>query len=96
MSVKKIITGLAYCLKKLLDLSITTYYRHVQSSDNLALSLPRRGARAEARADSRDVKATAMRHFKDHEKRIDTLEDATEIPHPDKNYITLFSSLRTC
>jgi len=42
-------------------------------------------ARAEARADSMDVKATAMRHFKDHEKRIDTLEDAAEIPHPDKN-----------
>jgi hypothetical protein len=32
-----------------------------------------------------DVKATAMRQFKDHEKRIDTLEDATDIPHPDKN-----------
>jgi hypothetical protein len=32
-----------------------------------------------------DVKATAMRHFKDHEQRIDTLEDATDIPHPDKN-----------
>jgi chromosome segregation ATPase len=42
-------------------------------------------ARAEARADSMDVKATAIRHFKDHEKRIDTLEDAAEIPHPDKN-----------
>jgi chromosome segregation ATPase len=42
-------------------------------------------ARAEARADSMDVKATAMRHFKDHEKRIDTLEDAVDIPHPDKN-----------
>jgi hypothetical protein len=32
-----------------------------------------------------DVKATAMRHFTDHEKRIDALEDAAEIPHPDKN-----------
>ena len=42
-------------------------------------------ARAEARADSMDVKATAMRHFKDHEQRIDTLEDAAEIPHPDEN-----------
>jgi hypothetical protein len=42
-------------------------------------------ARAEARADSMDVKATAIRHFKDHEKRIDTLEDAAEIPHPDKH-----------
>jgi hypothetical protein len=66
-------------------LSITTYSQYVQSSDNLGLSLPRRGARAEARADSMDVKATAMRQFKDHEKRIDTLEDATDIPHPDKN-----------
>ena len=42
-------------------------------------------ARAEARADSMDVKATAMRQLKAHEKRIDTLEDATDIPHQDKN-----------
>jgi hypothetical protein len=42
-------------------------------------------ARAEARADSMDVKATAMRHFKGHEQRIDALEDATGIPHPDKH-----------
>jgi hypothetical protein len=66
-------------------MSITTYSGHLPSSDNLSLSLPRRGARAEARADSMDVKATAMRQFKDHEKRIDTLEDAIDIPHPDKN-----------
>jgi chromosome segregation ATPase len=42
-------------------------------------------ARAEARADSMDVKATAMRHFKGHEQRIDALEDAADIPHPDKH-----------
>ena len=42
-------------------------------------------ARAEAKADSMDVKATAMRHFKGHAQRIDALEDAVEIPHPDKN-----------
>jgi hypothetical protein len=42
-------------------------------------------ARAEARADSMDVKATAMRHFKGHEQRIDALEDAAHIPHPDKH-----------
>jgi chromosome segregation ATPase len=42
-------------------------------------------ARAEARADSMDVKATAMRHFKGHEQRIDALEDAVDIPHPDKH-----------
>jgi hypothetical protein len=42
-------------------------------------------ARAEARADSMDVKATATRHFKGHEQRIDALEDAAEIPHPDKH-----------
>jgi chromosome segregation ATPase len=42
-------------------------------------------ARAEARADSMDVKATAVRYFKGHEQRIDALEDAAEIPHPDKH-----------
>jgi chromosome segregation ATPase len=42
-------------------------------------------ARAEARADSMDVKAIAIRHFKGHEQRIDALEDAAEIPHPDKH-----------
>jgi hypothetical protein len=42
-------------------------------------------ARAEARADSMDVKATAMRHFKGHEQRIDALEDAVDLPHPDKH-----------
>ena len=42
-------------------------------------------ARAEAKADSMDLKATAMRQLKDHEKRIDALEDITGIPHPDKN-----------
>jgi chromosome segregation ATPase len=42
-------------------------------------------ARAEAKADSIDLKATAMRQLKDHEKRIDALEDITGIPHPDKN-----------
>jgi hypothetical protein len=42
-------------------------------------------ARAEAKADSIDLKATAMRQLKDHEKRIDALEDITGIPHPNKN-----------
>jgi uncharacterized phage infection (PIP) family protein YhgE len=42
-------------------------------------------ARTEAKADSIDLKATAMRQLKDHEKRIDALEDITGIPHPDKN-----------
>jgi hypothetical protein len=32
-----------------------------------------------------DVKATAMRQLKAHEKRIEALEEAAEIPHPDKN-----------
>ena len=42
-------------------------------------------ARAEAKADSIDLKATAMRPLKDHEKRIDALEEEAGIPHPDKN-----------
>jgi chromosome segregation ATPase len=44
-----------------------------------------KAARTEAKADSVDVKATVMRPLKDHEKRIDELEDAAGIPHPDKN-----------
>jgi hypothetical protein len=42
-------------------------------------------ARAEAKADSVDLKATAMKRLKDHEKRIDALEENAGIPHPDKN-----------
>lgn len=42
-------------------------------------------ARTEARADSIDVKAAVMKPLKDHEQRIDALEDAAGIPHPDKN-----------
>ena len=42
-------------------------------------------ARSEARADNMDLKATVMKQLKDHEKRIDTLEEDAGIPHPDKN-----------
>ena len=42
-------------------------------------------ARAEAKADIMDLKATTMRQLKDHEKRIDALEEEVGIPHPDKN-----------
>jgi chromosome segregation ATPase len=42
-------------------------------------------ARAEARADSMDLKASATKQLKDHEQRIDALEDDAGIPHPDKN-----------
>jgi outer membrane murein-binding lipoprotein Lpp len=42
-------------------------------------------ARADAKMDNVDLKATVVRQLKDHEKRIDALEDATGIPHPDKN-----------
>lgn len=42
-------------------------------------------ARAEAKAEIIDLKATTMKPLKDHEKRIDALEDNTGIPHPDKN-----------
>lgn len=42
-------------------------------------------ARAEAKAEIIDLKATAMKQLKDHEKRIDALEDNAGIPHPDKN-----------
>jgi len=42
-------------------------------------------AHAEAKADSVDLKATAVKRLKDHEKRIDALEENAGIPHPDKN-----------
>jgi hypothetical protein len=42
-------------------------------------------ARTEAKADSIDLKATVIRQLKDHEKRIDALEEDAGIPHPDKN-----------
>jgi cell division septum initiation protein DivIVA len=42
-------------------------------------------ARSEARADNMDLKATVIRQLKDHEKRIDALEEEVGIPHPDKN-----------
>ncbi len=42
-------------------------------------------ARSEAKADNMDLKATVIRQLKDHEKRIDALEDEAGIPHPDKN-----------
>ena len=42
-------------------------------------------ARAEAKRDSMDLKATVVRKLKSHEQRIDALEDAAGIPHPDEN-----------
>jgi cell division septum initiation protein DivIVA len=42
-------------------------------------------ARSEAKADNMDLKATVVRQLKDHEKRIDALEEEVGIPHPDKN-----------
>ena len=42
-------------------------------------------ARAEAKRDTVDVKATVVKPLKDHAKRLDALEDAAGIPHPDNN-----------
>ena len=42
-------------------------------------------ARSEAKADNMDLKATVIKQLKDHEKRIDVLEEEVGIPHPDKN-----------
>ena len=42
-------------------------------------------ARAEAKRDTIDLKATVVRKLKSHEQRIDALEDAAGIPHPDEN-----------
>lgn len=41
-------------------------------------------ARAEAKRDNIDLKATVVKELKDDKKRIEALEDAAEIPHPDK------------
>jgi len=42
-------------------------------------------ARAEAKRDTMDLKASVIRKLKGHEHRIDALEDAAGIPHPDEN-----------
>ena len=42
-------------------------------------------ARAEEKRDNMDLKATVVRKLKSHEQRIDALEDAAGIPHPDEN-----------
>jgi chromosome segregation ATPase len=42
-------------------------------------------SRAEARRDTIDLKATVVRKLKSHEERIDALEDAAGLPHPDEN-----------
>jgi len=42
-------------------------------------------ARAEAKRDNMALKATVVRKLKSHEQRIDALEDAAGIPHPDEN-----------
>jgi uncharacterized phage infection (PIP) family protein YhgE len=42
-------------------------------------------ARAEAKADNMDLKATVTRQLKDYGKRIDALEEEVGIPNPDKN-----------
>jgi hypothetical protein len=44
-----------------------------------------RAARADAKRDNIDLKATVVKELKDDKKRIEALEDAAEIPHPDKN-----------
>ena len=86
----KLLTGLTATMATVLE------EQHAQRSDIRALHTEVHAskeelkeeilsARAEARADSMDVKAAAMRHFKGHEQRIDALEDAVDIPHPDKH-----------
>jgi chromosome segregation ATPase len=42
-------------------------------------------ARAEAKRENMDLKATVVRKLKSHEQRIDALEDDAGIPHPDEN-----------
>ena len=42
-------------------------------------------SRAEARRDTIDLKAAVVRKLKSHEERIDALENAAGIPHPDEN-----------
>ena len=42
-------------------------------------------SRAEAKRNTIDLQATVGRKIKDHEQRIDDLEDESGIPHPDEN-----------
>jgi chromosome segregation ATPase len=86
----KLLTGLTATMATLLEeqqaqrSDIRALHTEVHASKE-ELKAEILAARAEARADSMDVKATAMRHFKGHEQRIDVLEDAVDIPHPDKH-----------
>ena len=86
----KILAGLGATAGTILDeqqaqrVDIRSLHKEVHASkDELKAEI--RAARAEAKMDNVDLKATAIRQLKDHEKRIDALEDATGIPHPDKN-----------
>jgi len=86
----KLLTGVAANMGTVLEeqqaqrIDIRSLHTEVHASkDELKSEIL--SARAEAKADSIDLKATAMRQLKDHEKRIDALEDITGIPHPDKN-----------
>jgi hypothetical protein len=42
-------------------------------------------SRAEAKRNIVDLQATVSRKIKDHEQRIDVLEDEAHTPHPDEN-----------
>jgi len=44
-----------------------------------------RTAREEAKRDTMDLKATVIKQVKDHEKRIETVENAAGIPNPNKH-----------
>ena len=86
----KLLTGVAANMGTVLEeqqaqrIDIRSLHTEVHASkDELKAEIL--SARAEAKSDSIDLKATAMRQLKDHEKRIDALEDITGLPHPDKN-----------
>ena len=81
----KILTGLADNMATVLTeqqaqrIDIRSLHTEVHASKE-ELKSEILSARAEARADSMDLKATAMRQLKDHEQRIDALEDAAVFP----------------
>jgi hypothetical protein len=86
----KLLTGLTASMATMLEeqqaqrSAIRSLHTEVHASRE-ELTAEIRDARAEARADHMDLKASAMGKLKGHEQRLDTLEDDAGIPHPDKH-----------
>jgi chromosome segregation ATPase len=86
----KLLNGIAATLGTVLEeqqaqrLDMRSLHTEVHASTE-EVKAEMQAARAEAKRDTVDVKATVVKPLKDHAKRLDALEDAAGIPHPDNN-----------